>query len=71
MQKWEYLIVWLYVTERKDRWDIITDIIVEGKKLSDAWRGKPAEEFLNAIGSEGWELVSRERGSWVFKRPKA
>ena len=67
MQKWEY------------RWINTSSVYIDGKKIAEKpfIDGKTLFEYINYLGSQGWELVSvipgkkktkRFSGYW-FKRP--
>ncbi len=63
MPKWEYRCLGIQYTARRDA-------RVAGRKVTHVYE---TQEVLNALGAEGWELVSQgisaAWGNFVLKRP--
>ena len=62
MQKWEYITIGTvnsYGLQYK----------MNGEKQNQ-WKDKHLHEVLADLGNEGWELLSFDGGSYIFKRPK-
>ncbi len=63
-REWEYLLV--HIHEQRDGW---YEYHANGRKL-EGLDNKAIYVVLDALGSEGWELVGVVRGDFYFKRPK-
>ena len=72
MQKWEYLIFGLHLDVGNGCYSI------DGKLCQDSqFTDRTQYSFLvfrtkrlNELGDKGWELVSEDAGTYIFKRPK-
>ena len=64
MQKWEYLSVGISIMVS----DQPQGIIINGKKTPFKGTLPDYYEYLNKLGSEGWEMVTKEGYTCTFKR---
>lgn len=67
MQKWEYLLI----ATRLNRDDVraVVVVAVDGERLPKEKRQKIIP-YLKKLGNDGWEMVHRKDGEYIFKRPK-
>lgn len=72
MQKWEYLSIEASPYPFGDK---LISLYANGQDLRE-WKDRSLHEFLNALGEDGWELVSMrndpkfDSNFLIFKRPK-
>ena len=65
MQRWEYVEI-IRLQDLKSKTSYVYEINEED--LSS--RRLPFRSYIDKLGEEGWELVSRDGTSYMFKRPK-
>jgi hypothetical protein len=68
MQKWEYLSVSADASAVAGR-PVLKAHLVNGRELSDWRQGADIYAYVNHLGEQGWELVTREVNNFAFKRP--
>jgi hypothetical protein len=65
MQKWEYLNLVCFTSTGTLK---VGQVFENGVELRNL-KVKELSVILNSYGAQGWELVSHESSSFIFKRP--